>query len=116
MNKKIRFITFILVPLLAGIAIPKLIYQDTKNVSQSEIKIAKEDAYDILEYPLDGLQVMKLVVREKTQNKIYVDAYGFFGLKYAVVEVDVTPGLGRSITRLCPFRPYFIFTDISSCQ
>lgn len=116
MNKKSRFITFILIPLFIGIAIPKLIYQDAKNVSQSELKIAKEDARDILEYPLDGLLVMKLVVHEKTQNKIYVDAYSFFGLRYTVVEVDVTPGLGRSITRLCPFRPFFIPTDISKCQ
>lgn len=116
MNQKFKFITFILIPLLVGIAIPKLIYQDAKNVSPEEIKIAKEDARDILEFPLDGLLVMKLVVHKKTQNKICVNAYSFFGLKYTVVEVDVTPGLGRSITRLPPFRPFFIPTDISKCQ
>ena len=116
MKKSVGLTTFILITLLVGIAIHKLIYPDAKNVSQSEIKIAKEDARDILEFPLDGLLVMKLVVHEKTQNKIYVNAYSFFGLKYTIVEVDVTPGLGRSITRLSPFRPFFIPTDISKSQ
>lgn len=116
MNKNLGFITFIVITILVGIAIPKVIYQDAKNVSHSEIKIAKEDAYDVLEHPLDFLQIMKLVVREKNQEKIYLDAYTFFGLRYAVVEIDIDPEAGRTIYRSCPSEAYFILTNILRCQ
>lgn len=104
MNKSIVFKVFVLITLLTGIAIPKLIYQDAENVPQKDIKVAKQEAHEVLEHPLDFLQIVNIVVREKTSSKIYLDAYTFFGLKYAVIEVVIDPKTGQwdSISRRCP--------------
>lgn len=102
MYKSTIFKVVVLMTFLIGVAIPKVIYQDAKNISQKDIRIAKEEAREVLEYPLDFLQIMNIVVREKTSEKIYLDAYTFFGLKYAVIEVINKPNTGRRITRYCP--------------
>lgn len=104
MNKIIIFSNFILIGFLLAISIPKIIYHDAKNVSPQDIELIKDEAREVLEHPLDFLQIMKLVVREKTSEKIYIDAYTFFGLKYAVVEIILDPQTGQwnAINRLCP--------------
>lgn len=102
--KKTIFVTIILIPLVLGVAIPKAIYHDAKNISQKDLETAKGEAYEVLEHPFDFLQIMKLVVREKNHERVYVDAYTFFGLKYAVVEVVIDPQTGQwgGTNRLCP--------------
>ena len=61
MNKSIVFKVFVLITLLTGIAIPKLIYQDAENVPQKDIKVAKQEAHEVLEHPLDFLQIMNIL-------------------------------------------------------
>jgi len=104
MKKTVIFRSFISIAFLFAIAIPKIIYHDAKNVSHKDIELIKDEAHEVLEHPLDFLQIINLVVREKTPEKIYIDAYTFFGLKYAVVEIVIEPQTGQweSTNRLCP--------------
>lgn len=104
MKKRVVFISFLLITVLLGVTIPKLIYHDAKNVSPQTIKIAKDAAREVLEHPSDFFQIMNLVVREENQGKVYLNAYTFFGLKYAVVEVvfDTQTRQVNSINRVVP--------------
>lgn len=107
MNKIGVLISSIFMTLGIGIAIPNLIYYDKTNVPQKNIETAKKSTSDILEHPLDFLLITKLIVREKKQEKVLVDAYTFFGLRYAVVEVVLDPlrGQADSVTILCILPP-----------
>lgn len=118
MHKNVIDATILLTTFIAGIAIPNAIFQDAHNVSLKEIKIAKKESTEVLEHPLDFLQIIKLVFREKKQEKIYLDAYTFFGLRYAVVEVVINPQTGQvgAIKRIYPSTEYIIFIDGPMCQ
>lgn len=82
-----------------GILVPNLIHKDTPSISAEEAVELKKEA-NIFENPLDFLQITKLVVREKKDDIAFVDAYTYFGFKYAVVEVKF--GSSTSSTRKQP--------------
>lgn len=97
MKKVFIFIAFAFVALVAGITITEVSARDAKNVSQQDIKNAKQAAQDLLsEAPSNGSFLVKLVVREKRQDEFYLDAYSLFGIKFAVIEVGLDPWTRQS--------------------
>lgn len=83
---------FAFVTLIIGIAITEMSVHDAKNISQKDAENAKQAAQDLLgEAPSIGSFRVKFVVREKRQDKFYLDSHSVFGIKFATLKVGLEP-------------------------
>lgn len=103
-----------------GLIIPKLIFQDTKNISKIEINCGKTAAYKIIsENYIENLLTTNIVVRDKkeqvidgyNQSVVYTEAYTLFGIKLATVT-----SLCDSTTKelMCAALVYKIWTKTTA--
>ena len=88
-SNKIWLVLFslILVFLVGGVFIPEIAVRDASGLSQEEIKCAKNETRLVLDNPLERVIILELAVSGKEGRNLYVDAYTFFGIKYAKVRV-----------------------------
>lgn len=98
MNHRLKSIFVFIISLFTasaiGIIIPKVIFQDTKNISKIEMNCGKKAAYKIIsENYIKNLLTTNVVVRDKkeqvidgqNQSVIYTEAYTLFGIKLVTV-------------------------------
>lgn len=90
MKSLLSSVLLILTIPLAGIALPKLLFKDAKNISEETTARAKDSSYQyIFDNSIEPWLIMSLVVRDrKSSGKleiVFVDAYTLFGIKYATV-------------------------------
>jgi hypothetical protein len=84
MAKVIGIITLIL---FALIAIPRTLIDDSKTISQRELKCFKLEASTLFDNLIEKLIIQKIVIDEKEKDVARVSAYTFGGLKYATAQV-----------------------------
>jgi hypothetical protein len=107
MERVLRFTLLVFVILLAGVAFPKVFFDDAKNIPEGTIVRAKDSACQyIFDSPIEPWLIMKLVVRDRKQETVFVDAYTLFRLKYATVANVYNPQTGALV---CTGRTYHIW-------
>lgn len=90
---KIKFLLLLLfVILVLGVVIPKLLIQDIKTLAGRDIGCAKQETHLLLDNPFERVLVQKLAVSSKDGENLFVDAYTFWGIKYARVRVVCNEG------------------------
>jgi len=77
------FITIIII----GILIPIIFIRDINGLTKQKIDCAKINAYQVLENPIERMLILKTAVLKKEKDVFTVNAYTFFGLKYAIAEI-----------------------------
>ena len=90
---KVKFwLLLIIVILSGGILVPKFLIQDSRRLPEEDINCAKTETHLMLDNPFERILVQKLAVSGKEGENLYVDAYTFWGLKYARVKVVCNEG------------------------
>lgn len=85
---RIKFLlVLVFVILLLSVFIPKLLIQDSKVLPGGDAECATRETYLLLDNPFERILVQKLAVSGKEGKNLYVDAYTFWGIKYAKVKV-----------------------------
>lgn len=106
------FILLVSVVLLTGIASPEILFGDAKNIPEKTIARAKDSAYQyIFDNPIEPWLIMRLVVSDRQQEIVSVDAYTFFGLRYATVTIVHNAQTGALV---CAGRTYDIWQKDSA--
>ena len=85
---KIKFLLLLIFAvLIGGLLVPKFFIQDSRVLSTEDIVCAKTETHLMLDNPFERALVQKLAVSGKDGENLYVDAYAFWGIKYARVRV-----------------------------
>lgn len=101
-----HYALLVFVVLLTGVVSPKILFDDAKNIPEKTIARVKDSAYQyIFDNSIEPWLIMKLVVSDRKQKVVFVDAYTFFGLKYATVAIVYNP---QAEALVCAGRIYDI--------
>ena len=96
MSKIIKIVAVVLLVVAVGWAIPKLSIKDTTGFLDEHI--VSERLAQTLNRPVDKFLLLQTKVSSgemifNTSSAIYVDAYTWFGIKYAAVKLDCLKGM-----------------------
>jgi len=72
----------------SGIVAPRMIPEQMQNLDAEMLKCLKIEAYQLLENPVESLLIQKIVSSEYNGPMIRMEAYTFWGIRYALIEVQ----------------------------
>lgn len=95
-KKVVIFIFPVLFFLLFGVIIPKIIIKDKIHIDPKESDNAILGTKMLLNNPMERVLTIKIAIDSESNEKTFVTTYTFFGLKYAITEINKSNSTNRN--------------------